>query len=183
MAVLAILSACTVAQPTVVEKLDELTAVTVTFARTPLVMSPDTNFDGDARRDYVQIGAIEVNKMGALQYYLWLGVTEVDPIAKMNTQPEGFRSIVFSVDDESFQLDIRGWTPEAIGASEPVYQKLFSNSVDAYYQVTLDQIQLLTDSDSLKLRTTGSAPKEFVSWYRQTTFQGDLTQFVRTVLR
>ena len=105
------------------------------------------------------------------------------PVEKMNTHPEGFRSIEFSVDDESFQLNVLGWTPEAIGTSEPVYQKLFSNSIDAYYQVTLDQIQLLTDSDSLKLRTTGSAPKEFVSWYRQTTFQGDLRQFVRTVLR
>jgi len=181
LAVLAFLSACTAAQPTVIEKLDKLTAVTVTYCRTPLVMSPDTPLHREARRDYVQIGVIEVNRMGVLQYYLWFGITLVDHSANMDKHPDGFEAIVLTVNDERLELDVEGWTAAVIGTSEPVYRKLFPDSADGYYQVTLEQIQLLTNSDSLKLRTTGSAPREFVSWYSQTTFDGDLAEFLRTV--
>jgi hypothetical protein len=180
--VLAIGSACTAVQPAVIEKLDELTAVTVTYCRTPLIMSPDTPLDRDARRDYVQIGAIEVNRMGTLEYYLWLGITEVNQFAATDAHPEGFASIVLAGSDKSIELDVKGWSPGAIGTSAPVYQKLFPDSADAYYQVTLDQIQLLADSNSLSLRTTGATAKEFVSWYSQTTFESDITEFLRTVI-
>jgi hypothetical protein len=64
-----------------------------------------------------------------------------------------------------------------------VYQKLFPDSADAYYSVTLDQIRLLTDSDNLKLLTSGSAPEEFVSWYSQTTFESDLAEFLGAVVQ
>jgi hypothetical protein len=180
--VLAIGSACTTVQPAVIEKLDELTSVTVTYCRTPLIMSPDTPLDRDARRDFVQIGAIEVNRMGTLKYYLWLGISEVNQFSATDAHPEGFASIVLSGGEKRFELDIKGWSPGTIGTSTPVYQKLFPDSADAYYQVTLDQIQLLVDSNSLLLRTTGSTAKEFVSWYDQTTFESDIAEFLRTVI-
>ena len=181
-AVLTILSSCTTVQPAVVQKLDELTAVTITYCRTPLIMSPDTPYIREARRDYVQLGAIEVNRMGALEYYLWLGITEVDQVAAIDNHPEGFASIVLAGDEKSIELDVKGWSPSVIGASAPVYQKLFPDSADAYYQVTLDQIQLLADINSLSLRTTGSATKEFVSWYSQETFESDLAEFLSEVM-
>lgn len=182
LAILAILSACAAGQPPVVEKLDELTAVTITHNRTPFVMSTDTTYDPEAARDYVQIGAIEVNRMGTLKYYLWLGISEMQYTENTDQPPEGFESIVFVVAGEEFQLDVLGWTQAAIGVSEPVFKKLFGTSVDAYYAVTLEQIQLLTEADAMIFRTTGSAPKEFVSWYKQTTAKNDLSEFFRTVL-
>ena len=180
---LAVLSACATAQPPVVEKLDDLTAVTTTYSRTPLVMSPDTSLNRDVRRDYLQLGVIEVNQMGSLQYYLWLGITLVDQDSDAGKPVAGFDSIALAVNDESFVLDVKGWTPGVIGTSEPVYQKLFPESADAYYPVTLEQIQMLTDSDNLKLRTSGSAPGEFVSWYSQTTFESDLSEFLNAVVQ
>jgi len=146
-------------------------------------MSPDASYDREIERDYVQIGAFEVNRMGTRQYYLWLGISDAKQMASTDKHPSGFDSIVLIVGGEKIQLDVLGWTPAATGTSEPVYEKLFATSVDAYYQVTLDQIQLLTDSDNLKLRTTGSTTKEFVSWYRQTTFKGDLAEFLETVMQ
>ena len=181
--ILAVLSACATEQTAVIETLDDLTAVTVTYSRTPLVMSPDTPLDREARRDYLQLGVIEVNQMGSLQYYLWLGITLVNQDSYAGKQVEGFESIVLAVNDISFALDVKGWTPGVIGTSEPVYQKIFPDSADAYYSVTLDQIRLLTDSDNLKLRTSGSAPEEFVSWYSQTTFEGDLSEFLGAVVQ
>jgi hypothetical protein len=179
---LAVLSACATEQPAVIEKLDELTAVTVTYCRTPLVMSPDTPLNRESRRDYLQLGVVEVNQMGSLQYYLWLGITLVNQESYADDQAEGFESIVLAVHDESFTLDAEGWTSGVIGTSEPVYQKLFPDSAEAYYPVTLEQIQMLADSDNLMLRTTGSTPGEFVSWYRQTTFESDLAEFLGAVM-
>lgn len=178
-AVFAILSACAAGQPPVVEYLDEVTAVTITHSRTPFVMSIDTY--SDAARDYVQIGAIDVNRMGTHQNYLWLGISEVRYTESANGHPEGFESIVFSVGGDEFQLDVSGWTQAAIGAGEAIYEKLFQSTVDAYYEVTLEQIQLLTDADTFKFRTLGSTPKEYVTLYKSVAAKEDLAEFLRTV--
>jgi len=44
-----------------------------THSRTPIVMSTDE--PSDLARDYVQIGAIEINRMGALRYHLCFNLT------------------------------------------------------------------------------------------------------------
>lgn len=182
-ALLAILSSCATEPTAVVEKLDDLTAVTYTYSRTPVILSPDTPFDRESARDYVQIGAIEVNRMGALQYYLWLGISEMNFEANSDEQPEGFESIVLDVGGDQIVLDAIGWTERAIGVSEPVYRKLFSTSVDAYYEVTLGQVQSLAEVDSMRLFTSDSPPRQFVSWYKQSTAKADLAEFIRSVLR
>jgi len=180
---LMLVAACTTVQPTVIEKLDELTAVTITFCRTALIMSPDTPLAREARRDYIQLGVIETNRMGTLQYYLWLGITEVYPVATADGHPQGFESITLTANGDSVHLNVSGWTPAVMGASEPVYHKLFPDSADAYYQIVLDDIRLLVDSDNLKLRSTGLANKEYISWYSQETFEGDLAEFLRIVMQ
>ena len=181
--VLATIVACSATQPAVVEKLDELTAVTITYGRTPLIMSPDTSFSKANERDFVQMGAIEVNRMGARQHYVWLGISEVEQMASADRHPAGYDSIVLIAGDRDIRLDVLGWSPQAIDASEPVYAKLFANSADAYYRITLDQIRLLSDTDKLKLRTTGSSAKEFVPWYEQAGFREDLGAFLGIVMR
>ena len=177
-AVLAILSACATEQRPVVEKLDELTAVTITHSGTPITLSTDTVSEW---REYLQIGAIEVNRMGTHQYYLWLGISEVKYSESAEEQPKEFESVVFIVGEEEFQLDVRGWTHKAIGASEPPYEKLFQNTVDAYYDVTLEQIQLLTDVEGIKCRTTGPDSKEYELWYKSIAANDDLVEFLRVV--
>lgn len=181
--VLASLSACAAGQAPVVEKLDELTAVTYTHVRTPLILSPDTPLDRTQARDYVQVGMIEVNRMGSLDYYLWLGISDTEHVENSGMHHDGFKSIVLTLGDQKLPLDIYGWTHEAIGVSVPVYKKLFSTSIDAYYEVTLEHVRLLAEVDRMKLITSGSEPKEFVSWYTQTAAKKELAQFLSTVLQ
>ena len=183
MTVVALLSACATEQAPVVERLDEKTAVTITNSRTPIILSPDTPYDRSATRDYLRIGAIEVNRMGNLEYFLWIGISDFNHMTSGIQQPEEFESITLIVGSEESQFDVRGWTPDAIGASKPVYKKLFRNSADAYYQVTLEHIQRLAAADVLKLRTSGSEPRDFVPWYKQTTAKDDLAEFLETVLQ
>jgi hypothetical protein len=181
LAVTAILSACATGQAPVVEKLDELTAVTITHNRTPIILSPDTPLDPAAARDYVQIGVIEINRMGSLRYYLWLGISEMQPREGAAEHPVGYESIVLAASGGEFPLDAHGWTHETIGSSEPVYKRLFWTSADAYYEVTLEQIQLLNDVGAIQLHTTGPAAKTFVPSYGQSKAKHDLAEFLRTV--
>ncbi|MGI9235889.1 MAG: hypothetical protein ACR2QZ_00740 [Woeseiaceae bacterium] len=177
-AAFAVLTACATQQPTI-EYLDEVTAVTITYSRTPFVLSTGTSVD--TARDYVQIGTIEVNRMGAHKYFLWLGISEVKYTELERQHPEEFESIVFVVGDEEFQLGIAGWTEAAIGASEPIYEKLFRDTVDAYYEVTTEQIQRLADENIMTFRTADPSPKEYTSWYRSVTAKDDLTEFLTIV--
>ena len=146
-------------------------------------MSPDTSFSKANERDFVQMGAIEVNRMGTRQHYVWLGISDVEQMASADKHPEGYDSIILVAGDRSVRLEVLGWSPRAIDASEPVYEKLFANSADAYYRITLDQIRLLSDPDQLKLRTTGSTRKEFVPWYEQAGFKEDLNEFLGIVMQ
>lgn len=182
-AVLLVLSACATGKPSVVERLDEETLVTVTHNRTPIVMSTDTPFSPRDKRDYVELGAVEVNRMGDFQYFLWLGISEVVDTEDAEGHPEGFDSIVFYAGDENIQLDVFSWTHRPIGTSERIYRKLFSTSVDAYYEITLDQIQWLADRDVIKLRTSGAVPREFVLWQKADAAKSDLAEFLKNVLQ
>lgn len=181
LAALIFLHACAAGQPTVIEKLDESTAVTYTHSRSALILSPDIPLDREKTRDYVQIGPIEVNRMGALRYYLWLGISDVGNLQSAAADHAGFEKIFLMLGDQEIALEVLGWTPSAIGVSEPVYKKLFPTSVDAFYEVTLAQIRRMSDVGTVTLRTTGAAPKEFVSWYKQTTAKEDLAEFLRRV--
>lgn len=183
LAALSILSACAAGQAPVVERLDELTGVTITHSRTPIILSPDTPLDPAAARDYVQIGVIEINRMGSLRYYLWLGISEMQPREGAAEHPVGYESIVLVAGGGEILLSVHGWMHETIGSSEPVYKRLFWTSADAYYEVTLEQIQLLTDVDAIQLHTKGSAAKTFVPSYGQSKAKGDLAEFLRTVLQ
>lgn len=129
------------------------------------------------------MGAIEVNRMGTRQHYVWLGISDVEQMASAEEHPDGYDSIVLIAGDQNVRLDVLGWSPQAIDASEPVYEKLFANSADAYYRITLDQIRLLSDLDQLKLRTTGSSRKEFIPWYEQAGFKEELNEFLGIVLQ
>ena len=180
-AVIVLLSACTARQPTVVEELDEFTAASITYSQTPVVMSPDRVFAEPSERPYVDIGAIEVNHNRVRQYYLWLGIWDIND-TKGTDKLEEFESIVLIADGQELPLDVHGWTHEVISSSKPVYKKLFAEAVDAYYQVSLEQVRLFAKADRIELRTTGSAPREFVPWYREKEAKSDLAEFLRRIL-
>ena len=78
-------------------------------------------------------------------------------------------------------LELAGWTPEAIGASEPVYLPPVASALDAYYQVTADQIRLIANSNDIQLRTTGFSPRAFELWDDQASARDSLLAFLDRV--
>ena len=172
---------CASSSPTISDKLDLLTGVTVTYSKTPLVMYRDNPARAAYARNYVHLGPIQVNRSGTYRYYLWIGIWNTMQTASLSEHRDGFDSIILFADGEPLLLELSGWTPAAIGASEPVYLKPVAATADAYYRVTADQIRLIAEARDIRLRTTGTSPKEFELWDDQKSARNNLTQFLNYV--
>jgi len=169
---------CASSSPTVNEKLDLQTGVTVTFAETPLVLYRDNPARAAYARNYVTVGPIQVNRTGSHRYYLWVGIWNTMQVADMSEHRDGFESIIVFADGEPLTLDLKGWTPESIGASEPTYLKPVASATDAYYEVTVDQIRLIADSTDIRVRATGTSAREFLLWDEQKSARNSLAAFL-----
>lgn len=130
-------------------------------------------------RNFVSIGPLLVNRSGYYEYFLWLGIWNTNQSRGIAERRDGFDSIILFVDGEPLPLELAGWTPEAIGASEPVYPQPVASALDAYYRVTEDQIRLLAYSTDVHLRTTGPIPRMYESWDRQDAARTSLRAFLQ----
>ncbi len=173
-----IVAGCASTPPTVRDKLDPLTGVTITYNNTPLIMYRDDSGRAAFARNYVHMGPIQVNRSGSYQYYLWLGAWSSMQSVETAEHQDSLESIVLFVDGEPMSLDLAGWTPKAIGASAPVYLKPAASSVDAYYRVTADQIRLIARSTDLRLQTSGINGREFIPWDYQQIARTELLEFL-----
>ena len=180
-ALIALLASCSTSAPLTVEKLDPLTGVTVLRATKPIVLYRDNSAYAAHARDYVNIGPIEVNRMGTRDYFLWLGIwgTMRDD-ARLFRERDGFESIVLYADGEPLSLEIEGWTFESIGVSEPVYLKPVAGAADAYYRVTADQIRLLTTASDIVLRTGLVRSASYGLWDEQALPNASFKAFLDT---
>jgi len=161
------------------EKLDPLTAATLSYSATPMVLYRDDPGRAAHSRNYVSLGPLLVNRGGHYQYFIWLGIWNTNQTLGIDERRNGFDSVVLFVDGEPMALDLAGWNPAAIGASEPVYPQPVASALDAYYPVTADQIRLIATSADVHLRTTGSAPRTFEPWDNQAAARAGFLNFMQ----
>lgn len=177
---LTMLAACSGTEPLVSEKLDKNTGVTVMRATAPLVLYSDNSAYAAHARDYVYLGPIEVNTMGARLHYLWLGIwSTIRDDERLSPDRGGFDSVVLFVDGEPLPLELAGWTLDAIGVSEPVYVKPVASAADAYYYVTLDQVRLLATAQQIDLRVGAVRPTVYELWDEQAAARAALRSFAQ----
>jgi hypothetical protein len=177
------IAACASATPPVVNKLDENTGVTVTYSRTPFVFSPNETVDDYSAAEYVQVGMIEINTMGSLRYYLWMGVSEPKFAEKEGSVSERFGFVDFDIDGREFRLDAIGSSHEAIGTSEPVYACLYKSTEDVYFDIELDQIGMFVAANDISFRNADSLSNVYRPWYKAVAPYEDLAEFHRTVIQ
>ena len=177
----AALCGCGATPPAVNDTLDPLTGVTITSSSTPLVMYRDEPSRAAYARNFLHVGPLQINRSGDYQYFLWVVMWSTTPTTDVTASQNGFDSIILFVDGEPLPLDASGWTPAAIGTSEHVYVKPVASTLDAYYRVTTDQIRLIAESSDIRLRTTGSSPRNFELWDEQTSAREALRAFLREV--
>ena len=155
------LISCSTSAPVNVEKLDPLTSATVTFVEAPLVLYRENWASAAYARNLVNMGPIQVNRAGNRRYYLWVGIWSTMRVAEISEHRNAFESILIFADGEPLSLNVNGWTPDSIGLSEPAYIKPVASAVDAYYEVTADQIRLIAEATDLRLQSSGIFPQEF----------------------
>lgn len=174
-----LLVSCAASSPPVGEKMDPLTAATLMYSSTPLMLYRDDPGRAAYARNFVSLGPVLVNRGGDYQYFLWLGIWNTNPVPDIEARRDGFDAIVLFVDGEPLPLSLTGWTPESIGASEPVYAPPVASALDAFYRVTADQIRLLANASDVQLRTTGRVPRSFEPWDEQAAAWASLRRFLQ----
>ena len=163
------------------QKLDPLTAVTITFAKSPLVFYHDQSGRAAHARDYIHLAPLEVNRGGTYRYFIWLGIWNTQQDSQTGGPRGGFESIVVSADGEPKMLELSGWTAASVGASEPIYLKPVASSSDAYYEVTADYLRLLAESREIRVRSSGSRGASYEPWDNQEQALASLREFLRDV--
>ena len=167
---------CGANAPFVDEKLDPVTSVTIRYSNPHLVFFRNVAGHTAFARDYVDLAPVEINRSGDRRYYIWLGIwTDAGGAAGRDE----FKSVNVFADSEPLQLQLSGWTSAAIGASEPVYKKPAASAVDAYYEVTVDQLQRMANATDLRLETGGRERETFEPWDDQTRGKTALLEFLK----
>jgi hypothetical protein len=162
---LVLLVACGSSSPVVTQELDPLTGVTVRRATEPVILFRDDSSYAAYARNFVYMGPIEVNRMGSYTYYLWFGVwNTIRDDERMSPDRDGFESAVIVVDGTPLPLELAGWTPDAIGVSQPVYLKPVAGASDAYYRVTLDQIRMIARANDIELHVGQGVSRTYLPW-------------------
>lgn len=179
-AVLLLQSGCSSNGSLIPSKMDPLTAVTITYSEAPLVFYRDESGRAAYARDYVHLGPVEVNRSGTYSYFIWLGIWNTMQDGAADGPRDGFDSIVVFADGEPLPLEISGWTPAAIGASEPVYIKPVASAADAYYEVTVDQLRIIAEAKDVRLQSAGPQRKFYEPWDSQTSAKTSLSEFLST---
>jgi hypothetical protein len=174
----AALAACSASTPVIQETLDPGSGVTVLRSTAPMIFFRDNSSYAAHARDYIYVGPIEVNRMGARSHYLWLGIwSTIRDDGRLADYRVGFDNVILFVDGEPFPLELAGWTLDSIGVTEPVYVKPVASAADAYYHVTLDQLRLLAVAQRIELRVGTARPMHYELWDQQGPARDALVEF------
>jgi hypothetical protein len=173
-----LLCGCSSSTAFVSNKFDPVTAVTITYSQAPMVFYRDESGRAAYARDYVHLGPLEVNRSGTYRYYIWLGIWNTMQDATTADSRDGFESVVVFADEEPLQLEISGWTPAAIGASEPVYVKPVASAADAYYEVTVDQLRIIAEAKDVRIQSVGPQRRFYEPWDDHAGAKASLAEFL-----
>jgi hypothetical protein len=165
----------------ILDTLDPVTGITISHATVPLVFYRDRSARAAYARDYVNLGPLQVNRMGRRQYFLWAAVWSTLQNTHLANEQDGFETIIVFADGEPLELSSAGWTPQAIGASESVYVKPVASAAEAYYEVTVDQLRLIAEATDIRLKTIGAQTRDYEPWDSQSAARGNMQAFLEYV--
>jgi hypothetical protein len=176
-AVLFFVSSCASFGASTIEKLDPLTSATLTAVSTPMVFYRDNSGRAAFARNFANLGPIQVNRSGQYRYFLWIGIWSTGQESDATRRRDSFEAPVLFIDGEPLQLDLAGWTSDAIGASEDIYTKPVASAIDAYYEITIDVIRLLVNASDVSLRSGGPNTELYEPWDDQQSARNSLRDF------
>ena len=153
--------------------LDERTAATVTAQEPAAVFAHEEQMRATNARDYVQMGAVEVNQAGARRYYLvLLSWSTIDRAAGERDAIVGeLAHSTLWADDRPIQLHRLPGGRTAAGIAAAPYSAPAPSAIESWYPVSLSEIRALAAAGTLRLvAQAGGAPREYQRW--QSSEQG-----------
>jgi hypothetical protein len=155
------------AQPTVKSWMDPKSSVTITAQTEPLVLIRAQPAPSLNERDYAQLTAIEVNRMGERKLYL---VATLWNSAELWADQSGsfqnaFKKIEVSLGDRTVAL-----TPHTGEASELGITQALPLAIDGsrqlYFPISRDDLRAISHSTRIALTASGipEAPRRYEEW-------------------
>lgn len=164
--------------------LDTRTAAAITAQIEPIVLSREDFPAGVNVRDYVEIGAFEVNRSGARKQYLafTLWSTIDRSVSQWSRTAVDYSSVTLWADDQPIQLKLSAASHTDLGISTPVFTRPSPAAHQMYYEVTLVQLSALAQAQRWTLAPGGMAEgdQKFSRWRGST---GSLSRFITIINR
>ena len=124
-----LLGGCATGGSKISEYVDPQTGVTVRAMASPFVYLRDVHETANEVRDYISIGAVEVNKMGIRRHYL--AVTPWGPIDHKRAE-----RIALTLGGQSRDLTLATLEPRSLGVDEPLFRPAWGYIGEIWYVVT-----------------------------------------------
>ena len=163
---LMILAGCA-AQPTVKSWIDPKSSVTVTAQTEPLVLIRSEPAPSLNERDYAQLTAIEVNRMGDRKLYLvailW---SSAELWADQQGKFEGaFKQIEVNLGDRTVALTPHTGNAAELGISQALPLPI-PGSTQVYFPISRDDLRAISRSSKIQLTARGmpEAPRRYEEW-------------------
>jgi len=156
------LTACAGQPPPVHSRLDA-SGITVVTLVDPLVVARPVADLAAGTRDYAYLGPVEVNRMGELSYFLWVGLASTIDRERVNAVPEAAETLVVIVDQQPMTLALEIWQHDLesppYAAAAPLYATLSART-------TLDQIRRIAAAASVEIHivSTTGAVRRYRHW-------------------
>jgi hypothetical protein len=152
-------------QPTVKSWLDPVSSVTITAQTKPLVLVRAWPVPAENERDYAQLTALEVNRMGDRKLYLvailW-ATGEMSP-AQQKSFDDAFAKVEVGAGDRTVALTRHTGDVSELGIGQPELPLPIPGSRHIYFPVKRDELRTISQSSRLQLITRGGpdAPRRY----------------------
>ena len=145
-------------------RLDPASGLTIGKLPRPITMAKATPQFSQAARDYLYLGPVQVNRMGAKEHHLWLGfATTVDRMPFGDTPPRPTRLVVVA-DDLAMDLVLQEWDPARNG--EVPYEVANTPYLSLASRVTPEQLTVIGRAEQVRVYvvTADSQAVEYERW-------------------
>lgn len=156
LALISIMAGC-VAQPTVKSWLDPVSSVTITAQTEPLVLVRASPAPAESERDYAQLAAIEVNRMGDRKLFLVAILWTTGNLSpeQQSAFDNSFAKVDVDVGDRTVSLTRHPGEPADLGISQPQLPLSIPGSRHIYFPVQRSDLRAISQSTRVQLVARG----------------------------
>lgn len=140
------ISACASQSP-VASRLDSSGVTIVTLDEAIVLSRPILHLTASAR-DYAYLGPVEINNMGSLDHYLWVGLATTVDRALVGSYPPDAHALAILVDGQPMVLPLTEWHT---GLDQPPYETVLPLYAILAARASLDQIQRVAGGGSVEV--------------------------------